>query len=58
MKDMQHDMDLEEIHTPRDECPMSTLDDDEYMEEEISCPDCGRRGPRYEIEGHSCGEAA
>lgn len=30
-------------------------DNDIYMEEIIECPDCGREGPRYEIEGRSCG---
>ncbi len=58
MRELQHDMDLEELHTPRDESPMSTLDDDDYQEEVISCTRCGRTGPRYEIEGHSCSEAA
>ncbi len=61
MKDMQHDMDLEEIHTPRDTDPSDGWDprnDDEYLEEVISCVRCGRKGPRYEIEGHSCSEAA
>lgn len=55
MRELEYDMSLEEIHTPRDESPTPSLDDDDYMEQEIECPDCGREGPRYEIEGHSCG---
>ena len=60
MKGMQHDMDLAEIYAPRDESPTdsSLYDYDDYMEEEIMCSRCGRAGPRYKIEGHSCGEAA
>ena len=49
---LQHDMSLEEIFG---DTPTPSLDDDEYAEEVIACPDCGRSGPRYEIEGHSCG---
>jgi len=56
--DLQYDMSLEEIYGPRDASPSPTLDEDEYQEEEITCERCKRTGPRYEIEGHSCGEAA
>lgn len=50
--DLPYDMSEEEIHGPRED---HTLDD-EYMEEVISCERCGRKGPRYEIEGHSCAD--
>jgi len=29
---------------------------DAYMEKIIQCPRCGKKGPRYEIEGHSCAD--
>ncbi len=53
--DLPYDMSLEEIHGDIDP---PELDDVEYMEEEIVCCRCGRKGPRYDIEGHSCAEAA
>ena len=54
MRELEHDMSEDEIFGPRDADP--SLDDDEYMEEEITCSRCRRTGPRYEIEGHSCSE--
>jgi len=58
--DLPYDMSLEEIYAPRDADPhdSSLDDDDEYMEEEIVCCRCGRKGPRYEIQDHICSEAA
>jgi len=52
--ELPYDMSEDETHD--DIVP--ELDDDEYMEEEITCCRCGRKGPRYEIESHSCAEAA
>lgn len=56
--DLPYDMSLEEIYAPRDEDPKDSpfYDNDDYMEEEITCCRCGKIGPRYEIEVHSCAE--
>ena len=54
--DLPYDMSLEEIHEPHSEFPLPNWD--KYQEEVITCTRCGRTGPRYEIEGHSCADEA
>jgi len=58
LDDHPYEMSEDEIHEPRD--VDLGFDDHLYDEdmEEITCPRCGRIGPRYEIEGHSCSEPA
>ena len=46
---------LDEYDEMRDEI-REEESSDAYMEEIIACLDCGRTGPRYEIEGHSCAD--
>lgn len=56
-EDLPYDMSEEEVRPLEPSVRELSLEHDLYMEEIIECVDCGREGPRYEIEGHSCGEA-